>query len=306
MSDFSKLPSKFNYALSAIRKRIGGKYKNCPVCGSSASFQFKGREFRKLPTSLRYCPNCKFFYRYPTTLMEESLSYYDREYVQPGLTTDLPNKRALKQLLDKNFLGTEKDFSKWMVLFELISNRFGRKIKVIDYGANWGYTSLQIKKNSFVSDCLAYEISGLRKSFGKEKLGIEYIEEKDFDCTFDVLFSSHVVEHMYNPALINIHASSLLRPGGYAIITCPNCSLSAVPINKNWRHSWGEVHPNGITDGFFITQFIGYTGAIGNEELTASAFAEFLDSCKTRLASWLPTTPNLLAVMRKPENFGEV
>lgn len=291
---------KAKYALSALKKRLTGRYGACPSCGCEDFFQFSGREFHKPPTSLRFCKSCRFFYRYPTTLKDESLAFYEREYVQAGLTTDLPDESSLKALVERNFSGTEKDFSKWMPLFDIISRKLRRKIRIVDYGANWGYTAHQLQQRNFVSDCVSYEVSGVRKSYGKQHLNMEYIEEAEFSESFDVLFSSHVLEHMYDPKIIRSHVSGLLKPGGYAILTCPNCSLSALPSHKSWRQSWGQVHPNGITDDFLVNLFQDYNGIVGNEIHDEKAFSELVAACDTRLASFLPTTPNLLAVIRKP------
>jgi hypothetical protein len=296
----SDIAGKANYAFSALKKRLCGGYGACPSCGHENFFKFSGREFHKIPTSLRFCKNCKFFYRYPTTLKDESLAFYEREYVQTGLTTDLPDEVSLEALVAKNFSDTEKDFSIWIPLFKMISQQLDRKIRIIDYGANWGYTAYQLRKCDFVSDCIAYEVSGVRKSYGKQKLNIDYVEEEEFSNSFDVLFSSHALEHMYNPMIIRDHTNALLKPGGYAILTCPNCSLSAVPNHKKWRQSWGQVHPNGITDGFLLNIFSDYNGAVGNEILDDKMFLELLAGCETKLSSFLPTTPNLLAVMKKP------
>jgi hypothetical protein len=295
---------KISYAIQSLVKSLDGKHNICPSCGSSNFFFFGGKSFSKFPTSLRNCQNCFLLYRFPITLQSESLRFYELEYSQPGLTTDLPDKETLSNLLANNFLNSEKDFSIWIPLLKRLSVVIGRKIRVIDYGANWGYTVYQLSKLDFISECVGYEYSKVRSNFGKNKLGINYIDEHDFNGTFDVVFSSHVIEHMYNPSIFREHMDSLLTNSGFVVLTCPNGSLSGVVNHSNsWRKLWGKVHPNMISDLFLLKLFDGYNGSIQDDNLSDLSVNSLLDSCQTAISSYMPTSGNLLALIKKRQVF---
>ncbi|MCJ2185695.1 class I SAM-dependent methyltransferase [Novosphingobium beihaiensis] len=257
-------------------------------------------EFKKFPTSLRHCNNCKLLYRHPTTSEHESKAFYEKEYYQPGLTTDLPNSEALKKLIKSNFAGSEKDFSRWLPLIHSISKKLNKKIRVLDYGANWGYTAHQLNEQEYIEDALAYEYSSVRSAFGAKNLNIKYVNENEFSQDFDLVFSSHAIEHMHNPSIFKKHMDKLLPIGGYCIVTCPNGSLTAM-INKSsgWRKLWGEAHPNFISDEFLLNQFNNYEGAIFREDLSDLKNFDYLNHLSTPPASFLPISSNLIGVFRR-------
>lgn len=291
---------RFQYAFESIAKRLDGRHNLCPSCGSHEFLKFGGKWFRKFPTELRCCRSCSLLYRYPTTLEDESMKFYELEYVQPGLTTDLPDDRQLEKLVGSNFIGSEKDFSSWFELFRRISVQLGRQIKVLDYGANWGYAVRQIGSLEFVSESVGYEYSKLRSSFGARHLGVKYITEDQFDGSFDIVFSSHVIEHMHSPRIFRKHMDSLLAADGYVVMTCPNGSLSGiVDHGDSWRRLWGKVHPNMISDEYLIRQFDGYRGSIANADLSEASLVKSLESCTTSCASFMPTTSDLLAILKR-------
>jgi len=291
---------KINYAVKSFFKTLDGRHNNCPSCGSFDYFFFGGKSFSKYPTALRNCRNCNLLYRFPTTLKGESLRFYELEYSEPGLTTDLPDRTTLNSLLSNNFVGSEKDFTKWIPLFRHLSEVVGRKIRVLDYGANWGYTVYQLSKLDFIAEVVGYEYSKIRSSFGQNELGIKYIEESEFDDTFDVVFSSHVIEHMYNPSILRKHIDSLLVSEGFLLLTCPNGSLTGlVDHSKLWRRLWGNVHPNMISDSYLLKLFNGYRGSVADENLSDIAIKQLLNSCLTAISSYMPSSPHLLLLLRK-------
>ena len=292
--------NKIIYALESMKACLDGKHSFCPSCESTEYTQIDDKAFRKFPTSLRCCAQCHLLYRHPITLPEESKKFYESEYVEKGLTTELPSDDILNSLLDKRFMGSEKDFSSWMPLFEALSMKLGRPLKVLDYGANWGYTVFQLEGQSFVSECVGYEYSNSRSAYGKAKLGITYIDIEDFDGTFDVIFTSHVIEHLYDPALFRKHADAILKEDGYVILTCPNGSMTALFDHpKIWRQKWGLVHPNMISDAYLVNLFGGYNGGVFDENLSETAISAMMDYGTVPVASLLPKTGHLLAVMSK-------
>ena len=295
------MKKKIQYAFRSLLHRIDGLHDACPSCGSKSSLLLNSKEFKKYPTSLRSCNDCSLLYRHPTTLEEESKKFYEDEYVEKGLTTDLPNTATLRNLMKSNFSKTEKDFSKWVPLIECIANKMGKKIRVLDYGANWGYSVYQLNKLDCVDEAVGYEYSDIRRKYGENNLNVKYICEAEFTNNFDLVFSSHAIEHMHNPSVFRAHIDSLMASRAFTILTCPNGSMGALFQHPNlWRHYWGEVHPNFISDSYLLKQFNDYEGAVFNCDELGNEIVDLLhiDQLTKPPVSYLPTTGNLLGIFR--------
>lgn len=65
------------------------------------------------------------------------------------------------------------------------------------------------------------------------------LEEFDTDERFDMVFMSHVIEHVLDPVLAMQRIADLLKPGGVVYLETPNVgSLDA----RLWGSNWGLVH----------------------------------------------------------------
>jgi len=289
--------SKAKYLFESIAKAAKlSKYK-CPSCGM---ISHKTVDRKLMITTLRHCLNCDLQYRTPTTSEQESKTFYEEEYSQPGLTTDLPSREELFKLIECDFIETEKDHSHLKDLLRLLASEKKDRLRVLDYGANWGYGVYQIDKFPTVSECVGYEYSDVRRRYGQENLGIRYVEEKEFgDEKFDLIFSSHVIEHMFNPSLLLSHAEMLLKKDGWLVIVCPNGSYSARIANQRWSKLWGSVHPNLISDQYLCSLFSWYKGGIYNEQYDEKSANLYLSNHNKKVSSYMPKTPNLLAVLKR-------
>lgn len=239
--------SKIDYLLRSVGNVF--QQPKCPSCGSTLC---KEVDRKYLVTSLKECQNCFLQYRHPVDAPSFNEEFYQEEYVEKGLTTDLPSEEELQRLLKTSFNGTEKDFS---FHINLIRSFFDKKdIKVLDFGANWGYCSLQFKEAGFITD--SYEISKHKANFGK-KLGVEIKTELDeIGSGYDVFFSSHVIEHHPKVSDMIALARKVLKEGGLFITFCPNGSQAFRDnIPEEFHVLWGMVHPNYLNDKFYQKTF---------------------------------------------------
>ena len=78
------------------------------------------------------------------------------------------------------------------------------------------------------------------------------IEEiSEISRQFDIVFSSHVLEHTPNPKQAIQKQISLTKPGGYVIGITPNGSLHRLSKTpRNYNSHWGKVHPVLLTEKF--------------------------------------------------------
>ena len=236
----------------------------CPTCKSLNYIQIDQKLLGI--TKLVECTACKLRYRIPQESEDFKMSFYQSSYEQ-GVATNLPSDEELKEFKKSNFSMFCYSATFLKRFLHSISNHLGRKIKIFDHGANWGYKAYEFQSFDFVDSVTCYELSKPRRTFGENKLNIKYIDKlEDIDEEFDLFFSSHVIEHMHNPLEIKSWANKILCNNGVLLITCPNGSDQS-RLNKNWSKLWGEVHPNFISDEFICQNFSEYNGSIFDESL---------------------------------------
>lgn len=236
--------SKLRYALGALPRRMLQRAL-CPSCGAADGERIDWKGFHEL----RECAACQLLFRFPYESSDEQSRFYQSDYAQRGLTTDLPDEATLGRLLQTNFEGTEKDFSRVIRLLRALAIPAGARI--LDFGANWGYGVHQFNRAGY--SAVGFELSRSRASFSS-KLGVVVLsgdEELRDRGPFDVVFSSHVLEHTPDPAEVIRRQLDLLVPGGFLIALTPNGSAQYRGASPRAFHlSWGQVHPVLITDRF--------------------------------------------------------
>lgn len=250
--------NRYQYLIRSIARFSTPK--DCPYCGSN---QNKVVDRKFIVTTLNECSECRLMFRHPTDTVKFNREFYQKDYEQEdGITTDLPSDSELESLVKKNFFDSPKDFSK--VIGTLKSVLVRPPAKVIDYGANWGYTSLQFKKAGFEVE--SFEISLPRAKFGK-KLGIEiFTDESTLTNNANLFFNSHVIEHLPDIKHMFLLAKKLLDNDGYFVAYCPNGSSAYREKHPEGFHRlWGQVHPNYLSDAFFSQAFRNIPYLIGSD-----------------------------------------
>ena len=259
--DFAKL----RYALGAIPRRFV-QPQVCPSCGTRESSRVDRKGFHEL----RRCAGCALLFRWPYETAAEMARFYQREYAQPGLTTDLPDPETLKHLMATGFKGSHKDFSRVIHLFEGLG--IPSNARILDYGANWGYGVRQFCEAGY--DAIGFELSKPRAEFSKQ-LGVEVFKEWTATASqgpFDVVFSSHVLEHTPNPASALNDQMTVLRPGGWLVALFPNGSEPFRREKPGSFHClWGRVHPVMLNDAFVTEAFghqVVFRGSLSESDLS--------------------------------------
>ncbi|PPS42780.1 hypothetical protein B1A85_13800 [Chroococcidiopsis sp. TS-821] len=246
-------------------------------------------------TDLRRCENCNLLFRTPTTTEEESIEFYQNTYKQ-GFTTDLPSDIQLQDLLNKKLVNTEKDYSKWIKILDLLGGVPQQRL--LDYGCSWGYGSWQFREAGY--GVTAFEISKPRCLYAKEKLGIDAKNSlSEIQGEFDIIFSPHVIEHLPSVSNYLTFAKNHLHPGGILDTVCPNGSEKFRDLNlKNYSKFWGLVHLQ-LPDEKFHTKYFGETNLlITSEPYNLSLFRNW---DKSSLCLGDLTGSELLSVWAKPE-----
>lgn len=240
---------KIDYLITCIRKQYAHEGFSCPSCGFSDSAVV---DRKYLVTALRRCKNCQLLFRAPTTTSAENASFYQKAYTQ-GFTTDIPSDEQLKTFLSKGFLGTERDYSTYIDIVRRANGKNGNK--VFDFGCSWGYGSWQFGQNGFEVE--SFEISVPRAEFAKNRLDIKvHTSLSEVSGPFDVVFSSHVLEHVPSVQDSISFGFSILKPGGLFVAVTPNGSAAyRKKAPDAWHKLWGLVHPNFLDGDFYQSSF---------------------------------------------------
>lgn len=261
--------SKLLYLQRSILSSFDSNRFRCPNCGHDHA-NVVDRKY--LITSLRRCKKCDMLFRTPTDDPMRNAKYYDEEYTQ-GFTTEMPSEESIKELKERNFAGTEKDYGEYIRLLGNVGLSKGSRI--FDFGCSWGYGSYQLARSGF--SVLAFEVAKDRKKYAQEKLDVEMLESmEDIDRRglgerFDCFFSAHVLEHVPSPSAVFGYAMRMLKPGGVFVSFTPNGGAAYRSLSINWSKLWGEVHPNFIDEVFLDSSFRNSRRAVGSTPPTMIA-----------------------------------
>ncbi len=248
------------YLLSSAGKRLCGKGRECPACGSKRSM-LVSRKY--LVTALRRCGDCRLMFRTPTDTATESFEYYQEGY-DSGFTTELPGDVELAALLESGFARTPKDFGRWLRILRALGVRDGAR--VLDFGCSWGYGVWQLRQSGY--EASGFELSVPRARFARERLQVHVTSDpRNLPGGFDVVFSSHVLEHIPQLAETLDMLFSRLRPGGMMVAVTPNGAQAYRAKRPDaWQRSWGLKHPL-LREGAFWTARLGERPYIVTSEL---------------------------------------
>jgi 2-polyprenyl-3-methyl-5-hydroxy-6-metoxy-1,4-benzoquinol methylase len=218
---------------------------------------------RKFFHALHQCLRCRILFRYPNESAAEMANFYQSNYAEPGLTTDLPNERELNHLLATNFAGSSKDFSYHIKILRSLGLKSGDRL--LDFGANWGYATLQFRNAGFAVD--GFELSRPRAEFGR-KLGLEIATAPpEGQGIYDAVYSCHVLEHVPNPLETLKAQLRLVRPGGLVVAHTPNGSAACRAGRRKSFHSvWGRVHPVLLNEEFISRNFAEFPHYVSSDD----------------------------------------
>lgn len=135
--------------------------------------------------------------------------------------------------------------------------------KVLEIGSGWGTNLLTFKQ--FGYHAVGIEATAHRSQFIRERLGIECLtgeaEEAPIGLapfekeSFDLIFSTNVLEHVYNTRQVIEHVYTLLKPNGLAYLDVPIYYQENLTLNTHGiSHTCNFSHANFL----YLLQTIGF------------------------------------------------
>lgn len=194
---------------------------------------------------IRECVTCGLFFTDPVYETMFGSTFYDVLYVEHDLTTDLPPPDQLDTLKQKRFQGTNKYYG--VRLERLRDARIGTTMAEI--GSSWGYFLFQAQHYGF--EPTGVEISQPRREFGQKHLGVNIVDGTDKLPSegFDLVYTSHVLEHFTDLSTIFPEMHRILKPQGKLVLEVPHFAFATHQAEV--LQIIGAVHPLGFTSDFF-------------------------------------------------------
>ncbi|QOV23339.1 class I SAM-dependent methyltransferase [Anabaenopsis elenkinii] len=239
--------SKLSFLIFILDKYLRNQSRDCPHCGSKNTIL---KQRKKLLIELRECQDCFLMYRYPKDTMVDNFNFYQLNY-QEAMTTDLPNESELKQFLSVNFSVAGLDGQNSINIIK----QYVQGGMLLDYGCSYGYMVSQFIRAGYNS--IGFEISKPRAEYGRKNLNLSIIDSfQELDQlepnSFDIIHSSHVLEHLPDLKQAFFYFKKLLKPTGYLVIFVPNGGgSSARNLGVNWGPLIGEKHNLALNAKFF-------------------------------------------------------
>lgn len=230
----------FQYILPVLRKYVQRQDKDCPHCGNSNTLLVGTKG---LILQLRMCVSCALCFRWPKDSVEENYDFYNHKYREGGITVDLPSPAKLKSMMASSFGNTGKDFKDRINLLK----QYRDSGSLLDYGASWGYVAYQLQRAGY--EVIGFEIDGRRAEYGHKCLNLHMISDVEklleMKETFDIILTSHVLEHLPDLKSIFTNFYTLLCAKGLLCIFVPNCTgidRAEIFMKKKVMHLEKNMH----------------------------------------------------------------
>jgi 2-polyprenyl-3-methyl-5-hydroxy-6-metoxy-1,4-benzoquinol methylase len=188
----------------------------CPVCG-----MWKKEMISKVfdtETSARYrCRTCEaIFFPNPPDTTNLYTENYNKEFLRP---CDLQKAGIMARKLTE------------------ILRTFQKKTRMLEIGAGNGLTSLLVKKAGYDVDIIEIDIghaAWLRKNVIDSVYPANIHEIKKWG-TYELIYSSHTIEHVVNPHEFVQGCADRLSKGGMLYLDTP-CVEFIYHQGKDWHH----------------------------------------------------------------------
>lgn len=194
----------------------------CPVCGQSGT-----RPYWKLEGfCFVRCVGCSHIYQNPRPLPLDLANRYDEAYKQYEVE-NAGNFFSLMRL-GLTDLG-----------FEEIEASLPGTRRFVDIGCATGVLVRYMMDRAWES--VGVELSEASANYGRRQRGVDIrtgtLESVAFpDAHFDLVHSSHVIEHVPEPGAFVDEIRRVLKPGGWCIMVTPCVTgLQARLLGKQWR-----------------------------------------------------------------------
>lgn len=227
--------------------KIEKKSSNCPICGKKAKYDFTGHDFmfdKKKLYMYSKCIDCKISFQDPIPSLITINSYYPNDY--ENYNDPKPEKLNIIEKIRLQYHHGYKNLIKNNAINKLLSSIifYDRRLvnsipngNFLDIGCGNGSRLIKMRRLGW--NVFGVELNSFAyKKCKKNNLNVQNttLEKAVFEKnSFDVIYMSHLIEHLHNPVKIIQICDSLLKDGGKLYIHTPNLnSLGRFIFGKFW------------------------------------------------------------------------
>ena len=179
--------------------------------------------------NLLECQNCKFIFQ----------QFIPDEFFSEELYENIISAQdSLKKKQDNITSISKKYHNELSLLKNIFKNK---KINILEFGAGWGFWSLEAKKFGFDVSC--FELSKKRIDYMKSK-GLNVVNSiKNDSKKYDLIYSDQTFEHINDPMETLKLLDESLNSGGYILLNFPSSFRFKSKVKKNYVPKKDEAHP---------------------------------------------------------------
>lgn len=172
-------------------------------------------------------------------------------------------KNRFRKTWNYSSQGKLKRFRKFIQEYRLGSKK---ELSVFDQGFGLGLMLFSFDTSSHLaglelSDKVVQEVSAYGKRLGYTRLDLRIFDEKktiasSWPCQFDIVISSHVLEHIANPEIALRDLLAVLKPGGLAVIVVPINELPGEDLNHFFFLSQSSLVDLVCSEGMTVSKCV--------------------------------------------------
>lgn len=197
----------------------------CPLCGSDQAAESR---YASLPFRVVRCHQCMLWYLNPRPAAGVAMTSYESDDYFSGAHGGYADYASQQQSLRAGFRSL-------LARLERLGLTGGRLLEV---GSGHGYFLVEARK--YYDECVGVELSPLAADAARDLSGatvLNSVDDVSPDEQFDLVFASHVIEHVYDPVPFTEKLVAHLRPGGTIVYSTPD-------MNSFWRKLMGRHWPS--------------------------------------------------------------
>jgi SAM-dependent methyltransferase len=223
---------------------------SCPVCGSnhvSKVCEVYDHEFQTTDLKFRVvsCDSCATVYLSPRPSTAAFSIIYPANYGNYNTNRDKSSYvQQISSYLQKSRLRN--------TIINLLNKE---KFTVLDVGCGDGYMLDRIKEAFPLSQRYGVEPNKEAANIAQKNHNVYngFLEDYSFVQKFDLIISSHVIEHVENPINFLMSLSKFLAEDGFILVDTPNYnSLQRIIFGKHWGGYHAPRHWTFFTDKSII------------------------------------------------------
>ena len=236
----------------------------CPWCGGTDLAPHIHEEFAWVTISIQRCRACGHRFANPCPTPEAAAKHYNAGYLKQARTA-LP--ASLDDVFDPNSIWAAKMRHYAHFLSQLPP--LPDDIRLIDDGCSWGGLMASAQKRFPGARCTGVDLAAPAVKFAEETFGVDgfvgtladYVAAHP-DARFDLVLSSHCLEHSLTLRDSIAAFAHVLAPGGRLALTMPNHDsflrkqmggFSPAIRGGNHYHFFGAEFLRGALEAYGIT-----------------------------------------------------